>query len=177
MELRFFPTYFPLAFSWPRVHSAAPLGSVSAFSLAKGPFRSTLRHGSGPFLAQGSISQHPWARFRPFSWPRVHSGAPLGTISTLFLSKGPSRSTLGLGSGPFLGQGSIPQHPWAWFRPFSWPRVHPAAPLGSIPAFCTNGRARGEPLGGVAPRSAQPPEVVYSGGGATSPNLPFVHLL
>ena len=31
------------------------------------------------------------------------------------------------------------------------------------------GRARGEPLGGGAPRSAQPPETAYSGGGAIKP--------
>ena len=31
------------------------------------------------------------------------------------------------------------------------------------------GRARGEPLGGGAPRSAQPPEPAYSGGGAIKP--------
>ncbi len=40
---------------------------------------------------------------------------------------------------------------------------HPRLNRGPRRAF---GRARGEPLGGGAPRSAQPPETAYSGGGA-----------
>ena len=43
------------------------------------------------------------------------------------------------------------------------PLRHPRLVRGFHRAF---GRARGEPLWGGAPRSVQPPEAVYSGGGA-----------
>ena len=127
---------------------------------------------------------HPWPRFRPFPWPRVHAQHPWPRFRPLSLPKGPPRSTLGHDSGPFPAQGATPQHPWARSRPFSLskgpprstlghdsgpfpcPRVHPTAPLGTMSALFWKWQgARRAPWGRCSPqRPAAGGD--YSGGGA-----------
>ena len=109
---------------------------------------------------------HPWPRSRPFPCPRVHPTAPLATIPALSLPKGPLHGTLGHDSGPFPAQWSTPRHPWPRFWPFPCPRVHPAAPLGTMSALFWKWQgARRAPWGRCSPqRPAAGGD--YSGGGA-----------